>query len=93
MRTLQPSLETEAEVRVTVGVDTHVDQHVAVALDAQGHRLGTQAFPATAQGFAQLLSWANTFGLVGQIGIEGTGSYGAGLARWLRARGLVVREV
>jgi transposase len=83
----------ERGLAVTVGVDTHVDQHVAVALDAQGHCLGTQSLPATTQGFAQLLSWVNAFGQVSQFGIEGTGSYGAGLARWLRARGWEVREV
>src|SRR5215213_6573937 len=80
-------------VRVTVGVDTHTDQHVGVALDQFGRRLGTRSVPTTPAGFATLLAWAHGFGVIERIGIEGTGSYGAGLSRWLRARGLVVIEV
>lgn len=83
----------DGEVRVTVGVDTHADQHVAVALDQFGRRLGTRSVPTTPAGFAALLAWACGFGGIEQIGIEGTGSYGAGLTRWLRARGLAVLEV
>lgn len=81
------------EIRVTVGVDTHTDQHVGVALDQFGRRLGTRSVPTTPAGFAALLAWARDLGVVEQIGIEGTGSYGAGLTRWLRARGLTVVEV
>ena len=80
-------------VRVTVGVDTHTDQHVGVALDQFGRRLGTRSVPTTPAGFAELVAWARTFGTVEQFGVEGTGSYGAGLTRWLRARGLAVIEV
>jgi transposase len=80
-------------VRVTVGVDTHADLHVGVALDQVGRRLGTRAIPTTPAGFAELVAWASGFGVLERIGIEGTGSYGAGLARWLRARGLAVVEV
>src|SRR5215212_11954153 len=80
-------------VRVTVGVDTHADQHVGVALDQFGRRLGTRSVPTTPSGFAILLTWASGFGVIERIGIEGTGSYGAGLTRWLRARGLAVVEV
>ena len=83
----------DGEVRVTVGVDTHIDQHVAVALDQFGRRLGIRSVPTTPAGFTALLAWARDFGVVEQIGIEGTGSYGAGLTRWLRARGLAVIEV
>jgi transposase len=83
----------DGEVRVTVGVDTHIDQHVGAALDQFGRRLGTRSVPTTPAGFAALLAWARDFGVVEQIGIEGTGSYGAGLTRWLRARGLAVIEV
>jgi transposase len=81
------------EIRVTVGVDTHTDQHVGVSLDQFGRRLGARSIPTTPAGFAALLAWARDFGVVEQIGIEGTGSYGAGLTRWLRARGLTVIEV
>ena len=80
-------------VRVTVGVDTHTDQHVGVALDQVGRRLGARGVPTTPAGFATLLAWARTFGTVERFGVEGTGSYGAGLTRWLRARGLAVIEV
>jgi transposase len=80
-------------VRVTVGVDTHTDQHVGVALDQFGRRLGTRSVPTTPAGFAALLAWARDFGVLEQLGIEGTGSYGAGLTRWLRAHGLAVVEV
>ena len=78
---------------VTVGVDTHLDQHVGVALDRLGRLLGTHAVPSTAAGHAALLAWARRFGAVDRVGIEGTGSYGAGLSRWLRARGVEVVEV
>ena len=83
----------DGEVRVTVGIDTHIDQHVGVALDRFGRRLGTRSVPTTPAGFATLLAWAHGFGVIERIGIEGTGSYGAGLSRWLRARGPVVIEV
>ena len=85
--------QAPAERRVTVGVDTHADVHVAAALDQLGRLLGTHAYPTTAAGYAALLRWAGRFGVVERIGIEGTGSYGAGLARWLCARGLAVVEV
>jgi transposase len=91
----QASRETmpDADVRVTVGVDTHRDLHVAVALNQQGGWLGARSFPTTPSGFAALRTWATSYGALGSIGIEGTGSYGAGLARWLRARGLRVVEI
>jgi transposase len=87
------SAAQDEEVRVTVGVDTHRDQHVGVALDQVGRRLGTRSVATTPAGFAELVAWARTFGTLEQFGIEGTGSYGAGLTRWLRARGLAVIEV
>ena len=62
----------DGEVRVTVGVDTHVAQHVGVALDQLGRRLGTRSVPTTPAGFAALLAWARDFGVIEQIGIEGT---------------------
>ena len=65
---------------VTAGVDTHADTHVAAALDGIGGLLGVQEFPATPDGYARLLAWLRGFGTVHLVGIEGTGSYGAGLA-------------
>jgi transposase len=82
-----------APARVTVGVDTHLDIHVAHAKDAMGRRLGTCSIPATPAGYAELLDWARAFGEVQAWGVEGTGSYGAGLARLLRDQGQVVVEV
>jgi transposase len=83
----------EREARVTVGVDTHADAHVAAALDPLGRVLGTRTVASTSAGFAELVAWAGRFGPVAGFGVEGTGSYGAGLARWLRARGHAVVEV
>jgi transposase len=80
-------------VQVTLGVDTHADVHVGVALDQLGRRLGTHTIPTSPAGYAELVAWAGAFGTLERIGLEGTGSYGAGLARWLRARGFPVLEV
>ena len=78
---------------ITGGVDTHLDVHVAAALDAHGGVLGVESFSTTSDGFAQLHSWLCGFGALERIGVEGTGAYGAGLARFLRAAGVVVIEV
>ena len=78
---------------ITGGVDTHADMHVAAALDPIGGLLGVREFPATAAGYAQLLGWLGSFGTVALVGVEGTGSYGAGLARYLAAAGARVVEV
>ncbi|MGH7734772.1 MAG: IS110 family transposase [Gemmatimonadales bacterium] len=77
---------------ITGGVDTHADMHVAAALDSIGGLLGVQEFPATAAGYASLLSWLRSLGNLALVGVEGTGSYGAGLARYLAAAGLRVVE-
>ena len=81
------------ERAITGGVDTHADVHVAAALDPIGGLLGVQEFPATAGGYARLLGWLAGFGTVALVGIEGTGSYGAGLARHVTAAGVRVVEV
>jgi transposase len=78
---------------ITGGVDTHADTHVAAALDPIGGLLGVEEFPATAGGYARLLGWLGGFGAVTLVGIEGTGSYGAGLARHVTAAGIRVVEV
>ena len=78
---------------ITGGVDTHADLHVAAALDPIGGLLGVRQFPATAAGYADLLQWLGEFGTVALVGIEGTGSYGAGLARHLATAGVRVVEV
>src|SRR6266487_783171 len=87
-------VETRLQARaITGGVDTHADVHVAAALDPIGGLLGVQEFPATPAGYAQLLGWLGGFGTVCLVGVEGTGSYGAGLARYLAAAGVRVVEV
>ena len=78
---------------ITGGVDTHADVHVAAALDPIGGLLGVRQFPATAAGYADLLEWLGEFGSAALVGIEGTGSYGAGLARHVTAAGVRVVEV
>jgi transposase len=78
---------------VTLGVDTHADVHVAAALDERGRPLGIRRVPTTPAGFAELAAWGGRFGPVAVAGIEGTRSYGAGLARWLQAHGVAVVEV
>jgi len=59
---------------VTGGVDAHAEAHHAAALDEQGRLLGVAAFPATAQGYRQLLAWLEGFGQVGLVGVESSGS-------------------
>jgi transposase len=78
---------------VIVGVDTHKDQHVAVALDGLGRRLGERFVAAAPAGYADLLAGAAGLGRVAAFGVEGTGSYGLGLARFLRRHGVMVLEV
>jgi transposase len=79
--------------QVTLGVDTHADLHVAAALDERGRFLGTCTIPTTAAGYSELVRWTGQYGELARVGIEGTGSFGAGLARWLCARGIAVVEV
>ena len=83
----------EQVLPVTGGVDTHADVHVAAAVDQVGRVLGTQAFPATAAGYRAALAWMRAHGELAKVGVEGTGSYGAGLARYLAACGVEVAEV
>lgn len=78
---------------VTVGIDTHIDVHVAAVLDQMGRLLATASFAATTRGYAQLATWAESFGEVDKVGMEGTGSFGAGLLRFLADYGLSVVEV
>jgi transposase len=79
--------------RVIGGIDTHKDVHVAAAVDELGRLLGTGSFSTTAAGYRQLLSWLRSHGEIVAVGIEGTGSWGAGVARHLSAHGVEVREV
>jgi transposase len=83
----------EQDRRIVVGVDTHKYAHVAVALDNLGARVGAQHVAANREGYAQLEAWAASLGRVSVFGVEGTGSYGVGLASFLRRTGHRVVEV
>jgi transposase len=84
---------TDQVRRVVVGVDTHKYVHVSVVLDVSGERLEDRSFPADSGGYVALAQWAERLGRVEAFGIEGTGSYGAGLASSLRRRGHRLVEV
>ena len=87
-----PGREGNRDVQVIIGVDTHQDEHVAVAIDRQGVRLGERHAPATTHGYGELEWWSLSLGEVRAFGIEGTGSYGAGIARFLTGRGGVIAQ-
>jgi transposase len=74
-------------------VDTHKDLHVAAVVDEQDRVLGTRCFATTRQGYRQMLAWMQSFGDVQRIGIESTGSYGAGLPQPATVRGSHVRPM
>ena len=84
---------SEKHTEIVGGVDTHRDVHVAAAVDATGALLATAPFAANAAGYGELATWLATWGPVRRVGVEGTGSYGAGLARHLAAAGVEVVEV
>ena len=87
-RTIQPDAR-----KVIVGVDTHKHVHVAVAIDTRGVRLDDRSCAADSDGYQQLITWAERHGRIAAFGIEGTGSYGAGLTRAVRRAGHQVLEV
>jgi transposase len=78
---------------VVIGVDTHKDEHVAVAIDQLGARLSEYRVATTTKGYADLERWSCSLGEVRAFGVEGTGAYGAGLARFLTSRGRTVVKV
>ena len=78
---------------ITGGVGTHLDVYVAAVVDANGGVLGVESFATTPVGYRELHNWLADFGTVAWVGVEGTGAYGAGLARHLASRGVVVIEV
>ena len=84
---------TPALQSVIAGVDTHQATHHAAVLDQHGRLLADREFRADQDGYRSLLAWVASFGLIARIGVESTGSYGAGLARHLLAAGIEVIEV
>ncbi|MCW1100135.1 IS110 family transposase [Streptomyces sp. RS2] len=83
----------DAAEEVLLGVDTHKDVHAAAIVTVLGTELDSRSFPTTAEGYRQLVAWARSFGVLRRAGVECTGSYGAALARHLRAEGIEVTEV
>lgn len=83
----------EEQRGITGGVDTHKDTHTAAALDENGRLLGVVEFRAESDGYDELHVWLSTFGRIERVGVEGTGSYGAGLSRYLREKSVRVVEV
>ena len=78
---------------VVGGVDTHSEVHVAAAVDHVGGLLGVESFSTTRTGYRQLVSWLRSHGELVLVGVEGTGSYGVGLSRYLTRAGVAVVEV
>ena len=85
--------KTVPNTDVIVGIDTHKLTHAAAAISALGVRLGSMSIPANSKGYRALHTWAEALGPVRAFGVEGTGSYGAGLSRFLAAHGHTVLEV
>lgn len=88
-----PGAGGTALVLVTAGVDTHQATHHVALIDSAGRELGDREFPATTQGYRALLDFARSLGTLEQIGVESSGSYGAGLATFLTAASIRVTEV
>jgi transposase len=84
---------TSTSAVVTVGVDTHSDTHHAAVIDEVGRKIADASFLTSSSGYQALVDWAQSYGQVDRVGVEGTGAYGAALARHLRAAGLTVVEV
>lgn len=78
---------------VILGVDTHLDAHVGAVISVTGKLLATLSVPTDSAGYLKLLTWARSFGRLSRSGVEGTGTYGAGLARVLRDHEIEVLEV
>ena len=72
---------------ITGGVDTHLDVHVAAAVDANGGVLGVESFATTPAGYGELCSWLQGSARSMRVGVEGTGAYGAGLGASSARRG------
>ncbi len=97
MPTTSPPRQSRAATRpeqpVFAGVDTHKELHVAAVIDSGEAVLGTRSFSTTRAGYRAMLAWIAKFGDLIRIGVEGTGSYGAGLTRHLAKTGVTILEV
>lgn len=92
-RSTPSSTDPPVRSEVVLGGDTHGEVHVAAVMSPLGKMLGTETFPATAAGYRRLLVWARRRGRVRRAGVEGTGTFGAGLSRYLQAQQVEVYEV
>jgi len=96
-RSSQEVLEMDSEENearpVVGGVDTHKDMHVAAVVDERDRLLATQCLATTRQGYRQMIAWMRSFGELQRIGIESTGSYGAGLLRFAQQAEIEILEV
>ncbi|WP_049574562.1 IS110 family transposase [Streptomyces sp. SBT349] len=81
------------QIAVIGGIDTHTDVHQAAVIDTVGRHLATEAFATTPTGYQQLLDWLRSHGELLAVGLEGTGAYGAEIARFLAANGVTITEV
>jgi transposase len=93
MTTIADPLNAAQPASVFAGVDTHADTHTAAVIDSAGRLLAHRQFQATPGGYADLVGWLTSHGQVQTVGVEGTGVYGAGLARHLSAVGMRLVEV
>lgn len=84
---------TSKAIAVIGGVDTHKDLHVAAVVDDHDRVLATASFSTTRQGYGKMLAWMRSHGDLRRVGVECTGSYGAGLLRFLQRAGIEVLEV
>jgi transposase len=75
------------------GVDTHKDLHVAAVVDEFDRVLASLCFATTRHGYKQMLTWMRSFGSLQRVGIEATGTYGAGLLRYMQNAGVEILEV
>jgi Transposase len=89
----EDSQDHRSDEEIILGVDTHRDNHVASVITILGVLVATATFPTTTAGYRELLGWARSFGVLCRAGVEGTGSYGAALARHLRRQHIAVIEV
>ena len=93
MASMTSEISAAQPVRLFGGIDTHKDIHVAALLDSGGGLVGSASFPTTQAGYRQLQAWMGSVGAVVRVGVEGTGSYGAGICRQLSVAGVEVVEV
>ncbi len=85
--------EESSRSKIILGVDTHLDVHVGAVIDDMGKLLGTKSISTNLNGYQNLYSWAISFGNLISAGVEGTGSYGAELFKYLENKGVLVFEV